>query len=277
MPYTERELVKKHLVDFRVGQAEIKGFSLALFGVDPVQLPHSGLVESSVVVKANESSSPASGMLTLIDDWVSLGHTDIVVGSVVVADNTAPSTIYTENVDYTVDYDGGRLRRIAGGNIDSDQSVVAWYFLYRHYTAGIDYAVDTTVGQLRRLADGEIEDGQTVLVDYTAGFGAITEETIDQAIDEADQAILHAVDTRYHDATDPGLVAAETHWAVAILCHVRAAGELSGPAQKTTAAASSARAWLDLAEQYYGSAQRLLGPFRRAVSARRFPAFVSRR
>ncbi|MFC1476002.1 hypothetical protein ACFLQW_03270 [Candidatus Zixiibacteriota bacterium] len=276
MPYTERELVKKHLVDFRVGQAEIKGFSLVLVGVDPVQLPHSGLVETSIVVKANESSTPAAEMLIPADDWVSLAHPDIVVGSVVVADNTSLSTIYAENVDYTIDYDDGRLRRIAGGSIASGQSAAVWYFFYRRYLAGTDYVVDSVAGRLRRLSAGVIEDGQAVLVDYAAGFGAITEESIDQAIDEADQAILQIIDAQYHDATDPGLVAAETHWAVSILCRVRAAAELSGPVQKTTAAASSARAWLDLSEQYQHSAERLLKPFRGAIAVGRCPTFVSR-
>lgn len=276
MPYTEKELVKNHLVDFRVGQAEVRGFSLVLAGVDPVQLPHSGLVESSVVVKANESSLPVAETLTPIDDWISLTHTDIVSGSVVVADNTSLSKVYVENVDYTIDYGGGRLRRVTGGSIPSGGSIAVWYFYYRRYLAGTDYTVDPIVGKLRRLANGVIEDGQTVLVDYTASFGALSEEVIDQAIVEADQAILPLVDARYHDSTDPGLVAAETQWAVAILCRVRAAMELSNPAQKTAAAASAAQAWLDLSAQYHDAAQRLLEPFRRAIAARRFPGFVSR-
>jgi len=277
MPFTDRELVKKHLVDFRVGRAEVKEFRAVFSGTDPVQLPHSGLVESSVVVKANESSSPVMEAKTLLDDWVSLAHTDVIARSVVVADNTSLSTIYSENIDFTVDYDNGRLRRIDTGDITSGQAVAVWYFHYRRYAAGSDYTVDTATGQVRRFSGGVIEDGQAVLIDYTAGFGAVTEDAIDQAIAEADQAIMQAVDPQYHDSTDPGLIAAETQWAVSILCRVRAAAELSGPPQKTPAAASSAKAWLELAEQYHRSGTRLLKLFCRAVPTMSFPAFVTRR
>lgn len=277
MPYTQREQVKKHLLDYQVGQTEITGLSLVLAGTTTVQLPHAALIESSVVVKARESSTPVSDERTVADEWVALTHSDIITDSVVVADNTSLSTIYIENVDYTVDSVGGRIRRIAGGAIAVGQTVVVWYFFYRRYLAGADYLLNATTGHLQRLADGEIEDGQSVLVDYIAGFGTITDEAIDQAIIEADQAILQVIAADYRNSTDPGLVAAETHWAVANLCRMRAATELSGPTLKTTAAAAAARAWLDLAEQYALSAQGLLVPFRSAHPARRFPIFVTRR
>jgi hypothetical protein len=277
MPYTEKEQVKKHVLDYRVGQAEITGLSIVLAGTDIVQLPHAALVESSVVVKARESSTPAADDITATDEWIALAHGDVFAGSVVVADHTSLGTIYIENIDYTIDAAGGRFRRITGGAISAGQPVVVWYFFYRRYQAGVDYALNAAAGQLQRLGGGDIEDGQSVLVDYVAGFGTITDEAIEQAIAEADQAILQLIAAEYRNSTDPGLVAAETHWAVANLCRMRAAVELSGPTLKTTAAASAARAWLDLAEQYALSAQGLLTPFLGAHPARRFPTFVARR
>lgn len=276
MPFTDRELVKKHLVDFRVGQAEVKGFSVVLTGTDAVQLPHSGLVEASVVLKAGESSTPTMESKTLVDDWVSLSQADLVPGSVLVANNTSVSTIYAENLDYTVDYTTGRLRRIDGGSVTSGSTVSIWYFYYRRYDSGDDYVVNVVAGQVRRAVGGVIEDGQTVLIDYTAGFGAVTEEAIDQAISEADEIVLRTVDQQYHDAIAPGLVAAETHQAVAILCRVRAAAILTG-STATSAAAAVAKAWLLLSEQYTDSATRLLQPFRRAVPSQRNLAFVRHR
>lgn len=276
MPFTDRELVKKHLIDFRVGQVEVKGFQAVFSGTDPLQLPHSGLDESSVVVKANESSAPQLETKTLTNDWVSLAHTDIVSGSVVVANDTSLGAVYIENVDFTVDYDGGQLRRIDSGSIPSGQTIAIWYFYYRRYTVGSDYTMDAANGRIGRLNYGTIEDGQAVLIDYAAGFGALTDETIDQAIAEADQAIVQAIDSMYHDSVDPGLVVAETQWAVSILCRVRATAELSGPSQKTTAAASAAKAWMELAAQYHQSAARLLKRFCRSAPAMRYPAFVPR-
>jgi hypothetical protein len=260
-----------------VGQAEVKDYSVVLTGSTPVQLPHAGLLESSIAVKANESATPVGEIVSPTDDWVSLAHPEVVHGSVVVAENTSLSTVYVENVDYTIDYDSGRLRRVDTGGITAGQPVAVWYFFYHRYQEGADYVVEYAGGRLQRISTGAIEDGQAVLVDYTAGFGTITEESIDQAIDEADQVLLQLIDPKYHEATDPGLVAAETHWAVSLLCRVRAAGELSGPALKTTAAASAARAWLELAEQYQQSAERLLQPFRRVYSGITFPTFARRR
>jgi hypothetical protein len=276
MPFTDKELVKKHLVDFRVGQAEVQGFPMVLSGSDPVQLPHSGLVPSSVVVKANECSAPVAESITIGDDWIDLEHADLVPGSVVIANNTSLSTIYTENIDFTVDAIDGRIKRISAGSISFGQAAAVWYFHYHRYTAGSDYAVDAATGQVRRLSNGAIEDGQTVLVDYIAEFGTVTEDAIDQAIGEAGQAILQVIDAQFHDSTDPGLIAAETYWAVALLCRVRAAAELSGSSLKTSATAPTAKTWMDLAGHYYRLAEERLRPFRAAVPSMRCPTFVSR-
>lgn len=277
MPFTDRELIKKHLVDFRVGEAKVTNLSVVLAGTGPVQLPHAGLVESSVVVKARESSTPVLEPKALGDEWVALAHSDLVYSSVVVANNTSLGTLYVENIDFTVDYQGGRLKRIASGAISSGQTVAVWYFYYRRYAAGTDYTVNAAAGQVRRSANGAIEDGQAVLIDYTAGFGAVTEDAIDQAITEADQAILQMISPEDSEAADPGLVVAETYWAVSILCRVRAAAELSGPALKTSAAASSARTWLELGDQYQRMAISRLQPFCSAVPALQYPIMARRK
>lgn len=276
MPFSDRELVKKHLVDFRVGEAQITNMSVVLSGTAPVQLPHAGLVASSVVVKARESSSPTLEHKTLAADWVSLAYSDLAAGSAVVANNTSLGTLYVENIDFTVDYSGGRLKRVTSGSITTGQTVAVWYFFYHHYAAAGDYSVDTAAGQVRRLPSGAIEDGQSVLIDYIAGFGAVTEEAIDQAIAESDEAILQVIDADAAETGEPGLVAAETHWAVSILCRVRAAAELSGPQQKTSAAAASAKAWLELAEAYARSALGHLQPFCRAVVGLHHPVSARR-
>ncbi len=56
--------------------------------------------------------------------WTVLAHE--VVSSVVVK-NTAGTTTYTENTDYVVDYQTGRVRRISGGAITDGQTVNVSY------------------------------------------------------------------------------------------------------------------------------------------------------
>ncbi len=276
MPLTNKELIRKHLVAFQVGQVDVRDLRIVLSGIEVAQLPHVGLTESSVVVKAPESSSPVQESLILTADWVPLANSYPVTASFVVADNTSLTTVYTENIDFTVDYATGRIRRIDSGAITSGRTVAVWYFYHRRYVSGSDYILDATLGHLRRLDTGVIEDGQNVLVDYVAGPETVTDETIDQAIAEADEVILKSIDEQFEDSSDPVLIAAETHWAVAILCRVRAAAELSATGPKTSAMATAARTWLELAAQYQSSATELLKPFRRPLAAMRPPISVSR-
>ncbi len=275
MPFTNETLVKKHLADFQVGQVQVRDLHLVLSGVEPVQLPHTGLDAASVVVKANELAAPVLDILTLGSEWESFSHADVVPGSAVVANNSSLSTIYTENVDYTLDYVTGNIRRVTTGSIEDSQTIYVWYFYYHRYTPDIDYYLDVNAGTISRLLTGTIEDGQAVLVDYDAGLGTLSEDVINQAISEADHSILQQMDHRFQNSADPALITAETYWAVAILCRVRAGSALANAGTRSTAVSAAAKAWLDLADRYQDSATRLLLPFRALSEALRPPHKIS--
>jgi hypothetical protein len=155
-----------------------------------------------------------------------------------------------ENTDYIIDYQGGRIRRLPTGSIPIGEIVTVWYDAYHVYIAGDDYVLDALNGSLRRTPTGAIADGQTVLVDYMVGLGTIADAVIENAIAEVDDAVMAVLDPRYHDQPAPGIVIAETHWAVAAVCRMQAAATLTEAQVLSAGTHNLARVWLDLADRY---------------------------
>jgi hypothetical protein len=271
MPFTSPQLVRAHLSGLRAGTLPIANVPVVLTGASAVPLPHSGLADDSVTVKAIRLSAPVREQITLASDWVALTHTNLVQRSIVLSDDESLGTIYVENADYLVDYALGRVKRIATGAIPPDHDVVVWYDHYHVYIEGDDYTVDYTNGLLTRNPSGEIADGQTVLIDYTVALGTLTDDAIENAIAEVDEAILAILDPQYQDRAVPGIVIAETHWAIAAICRTRAAATLIESASASASAHNTARAWLDLADQYDRSGRERLRRFAAPHASLRTP------
>jgi len=268
MPLTSPELVRAHLVGLRLGESRVTGDQLTLSGTTAAQLTHTGIKSGSVVVKARPDNAIQRESHVLAGDWVSLSRTLLVPHSVLIAADTSLTRIYTENDDFTVDLDGGRVRRLDSGVIPSGGSAVIWYEHYRVYTAGDDYTVDELEGQIRRTTTGAIADGQRVEVDYTIAPGNIPDAALDNAIAEASEAVLAFIDPRYHESPHPGIVIGETHWAVAALCRMRAAAIL---AESLPGVQSLAESWIALGAQYDQSGRRHLAPYARPIPSRHSP------
>jgi hypothetical protein len=267
--FTSPELVRTHLSNVRLGEIAVADVPVTLSGTAAVQLPHAGLVESSVVVKCRRSQALMRESLALGSSWVNLSHTRLVPGSVVIASDTSLSTIYHENIDYLVDHPGGRVRRIDGGAIGNGQTVVIWYDHYHVFTPGDDYTVDAPAGQLARRSGGLIADGQEVLVDYTVALGAVTETVIAQAIGEAGEAVLAFIHEGYQEQPTPAIVIGATHWAVAAVARMRAAATLADAGVTATVARAAAQTWLEVASRYEESGRAYLARFAAPLPSRR--------
>ena len=261
MPFTSPELVRAHLSGLRAGAMPILGVSAVLTGTASVQLPHAGVTEGSVIVKALRLDTPVHESVTLGSEWTGLSHTQLVADSVLAAADGSLSTVYAENADYIADYAGGRLKRLPDGAIQQGQNVTVWYDYYHVYTEGDDYAVDAANGILSRKATGAIADGQTVFVDYVVGLGTIADAVIESAIAEVDEAVLAMLDPQYQDQAVPGIVIGETHWAVATVCRMRAAASLAESGILSGTTHNLARVWLELADRYQHSGQDRLARF----------------
>ena len=271
MAYTSPELVRRHLDTIRVGDLTVAGQSLTLAGTAAVQLPHRGLRDGSLVVTAQRDDQVAQETVVLTDDWITLVHQRLVAGSVVLATDDSLATVYVENRDFVVDHIGGRIRRLATGTVPSSTSLVIFYQYDQVFVEGDDFTVDYDAGTLARRAGGTIADGQTVTVDYVVPSSIIPDTTVEQAIAEAGDTVLALIDERYYDHPAPGIVIAETHLAVAIICRIQAASVLTSDPGQSGNSREIARVWLDLAERYERTGRERLVAFAAPVHARRSP------
>jgi hypothetical protein len=180
------------------------------------------------------------------------------------------NTIYQENVDYSVDYDNGIIKRVTTGSVPAGAAVTAWYLYYRIYQRDQDYKINYTTAQITREPSGAIEEGQWVLVDYSVEYGFLNDDVIANAITEAADKVAKYIDEQYGDSTDQTLVTAETYLAVAILCRIKA-GEAASLSPRNSTAKALAESWSVLANSYQMEAYRLLNRFVRKIGYLRSP------
>jgi len=266
MSFTNIDLVKKHIGEHELGSVSKKNAACQLTGETYFQLPHIMLQTGSEKVKAKEQNIPIQETMSFASsDSMPLSHQELIPDTVVVANDSSLGEIYAENIDYTIDYDNGKLTRIPGGSIPSRVSVVIWYFYYRVYVKEIDYQIDYAKGQIRRKSSGEIEDGQWVLVDYTVEYSLLNDEVIENAIKEANDQIMQYIDDAYSNSTDQALVTAETYLAVSILGNIKAMEAINQPVGTGSSgqAHSISLAWAKMSGVYQGQAYEILKRFRK--------------
>ncbi|KPL04307.1 MAG: hypothetical protein AMJ73_04405 [candidate division Zixibacteria bacterium SM1_73] len=262
MSFTNIDLVKKHIREHQLGTTNIENVSCQLLGETPFQLPHINLLPNSERVKGKEQNIPTEeNMCFSSSDTISLAQQELIPDTVVVAKDSSLGQIYVENIDYSVDYDNGRLTRIPDGSIPQGAETVIWYLYFRIYTRDTDYSIDYNQGRITRIASGVIEDGQRVLADYTVGLGLVSDEVIANAVVEANDKILKIIDSSYSNSTDQSLVTAETYLAVSILCNIKALEVMTQ--NPGSAAKSLSLAWSNMSSVYRERAFDLLKKFRK--------------
>lgn len=261
MAFTNIALVKKHIFQYHLGTERIENSPCQLMGADWIQLPHISILADSEKIKAKEQFSPTKEEISLsAEEWVNLLHSELVFDSVVVASDSSLGKIYVENLDYSIDYDEGRIKRNASGEIPDEAKVVIWYLFYRIYQKGSDYQMDYSDGKIKRIPSGEIEDGQWVLIDYKVEYGFLSDEIISNAISEANDQVLKFIDSCYHTSTEQSLVTAETHLAVSILCGIKAAEAINTKFSGSLTQASF-NAWQSLSDSYRKKAYLILSAY----------------
>ena len=262
MSFTNIDLVKKHIREHHLGATNIENVSCHLLGVTPFQLPHINILPNSEKVKGKEQNVPTQESISFSSsDTVSLSHQELIPDTVVVAKDSSLGEIYVENIDFSIDYDNGRVIRIPDGSIPEGTEVVIWYLWFRIYTKDADYNIDYTKGQLTGIGTGVIEDGQWVLADYTVEFGFLNDEVIKNALVEANDKILKVIDPSYSNSTDQSLVTAETYLAVSILCNIKALEVMTQNPGST--AKSLSLAWSNMSCVYRERAFDLLKKFKK--------------
>ena len=257
MPFTNAQLVRKHLIEHSVAGQAVENFSLKLTGTTPAKLPGAPVLSGSDKIKGKEEETPRQGTVLLTLAGVQLQSTDLIPESVVAASDSSLGTIYVEQVDFAVDYPAGKVRRLPGGALTSDAAVTVWYVPFRVYTRNTDYKIDYGRGELSRLASGVIEDGQTVYVDFKLDPAFLGEEIIENAVAEAEAQVVSRIDAAYLDSSDPGLSAGATYLAVSILAHIKSLESM----QAGMPSHQLSRSWAIMSNFYRRRAQEFLAPF----------------
>jgi hypothetical protein len=266
MAFTNIALVKKHMIENHLGGDLIENLSFQLSGDEYKKLPHANLKSGSEKVKGKESFSPTTEKISFeSDNTAYLSHSELIRDSVVVASDSSLGQIYTENVDYSVDFSLGKIVRIESGAIPDGKGVVVWYFFYRVYQRDQDYKIDYTEGEIKRLGSGVIEDGQWVILDYQMEFGSLGDEVVENAVTEAHERVLKFIDPSYHNSVDQGLVTAETYLAVSIVCNVKSNKAKSGISLSGNQANYLSLAWERLSDSYRKQAFLILSDFAKKI------------
>jgi hypothetical protein len=225
MSWTDIDTVKKHLMQSEVPIEKVENEEHTLWGTDPVQLNSAVITPHSEEVKTIDLIEPYAegGIILNSYNWRNLNHSDLVPGSVVVANNALRTTVYIEGTDYVVDYEEGKVRRSAGGAIGDGAMVYVWYLYYTIQVEDTDYTIDYDAGTITRIAGGGIADGGMVYVDYTTSASTVPDALITEAITEAEDKILNRLSAGYDAySTDQGLVTGATELTISIICNAKA-------------------------------------------------------
>lgn len=261
MSYTSVDMVRRYLSDSAYPGPAVTDQRLVLEGVEYISFCNGPVDGDSVVVKSIRQTRPGRVAVSVGEGSVSFHDGPLVPGTVVVASDTSLGTVYVENVDYIVDYAAGYLHLHPEGTIAPSAEVVVWYLPFTVFDEGVDYSLDSLKGCLRRFSDGAVADGEAVLLDYSSTQVSWDDELIAAAVAEANGTIEREIDPSGDFGADPGLQAAATYRALAIVG--RAAGMRALTVQSDDGVAV---AWLKLVDAFSERADEHLARFHPAAS-----------
>lgn len=246
MSFTTIDIVRKHLLENHIVVSEIDSEPVKISAASTAQLRYPPINKDSEKIKAKEQIKPDYQQAIFgSDNKANLKRGVLIRDSVVVASDSSLGQIFRENIDYSVDYDDGVITRLVDGAIPAAATASVWYTPYRVYTRSRDYSIDYETGRISRLSGGEIELGQWLYVNYVSEYALIDDDTIKNAIAEANEQVLNFIDSVYSSSTDRSLVVAETYLAIAIICRIKALWEVSS-GRKNPESSS----WSVLSDQY---------------------------
>ncbi len=257
MPFTNAQLVRKHLIEHSAIGQSVENLPLKLAVATPVKLPSAPLLSLSDKVKGKEDMTPKEETVLLTLASVQLASTDLMPESLVVASDSSLGTIYVEQVDFAVDYPAGKIRRLPGGALTVDTMVVVWHVSFKVYTRNVDYKIDYGKAEITRLASGVIEDGQTVYVDFKIDPAFLGLEVIEGAVAEAEAQVVTLIDPAYVDSSEPSLATGATYLAVSILAQVKALESM----QSANPSHQLSRSWAIMSNFYRKRAADFLASF----------------
>lgn len=262
MSWTDTATIKKHLMQSDVAISTVENEEHTLWAEDEAQLHSAVITEASETIKTIDLNQPYEEGAKILSgtSWRTLSRAEITPGSMVVADDAIRSNIYIEGTDYVIDYDEGKIRRVAGGSIADGGTVYVWYLYYTVHVKDTDYTIDYTDGSLARIAGGGIADGGIVYADYTTTASTIPDALISEAVTEAEDKILARLADGYDgSSSDQGLKTGATELAISIICNAKAMDIMNR--LHSNDSDNMAEQWRELSERYARQAWETLSRF----------------
>lgn len=262
MSYTNIDLVNNHLTLPLAVSNKIFDQQLIFDSNELITFFGGVINESSLLVKSLQQTNQSSIDIIIEDGEAQISNLPIVRGSLLVADSSSLSVIYTENIDYIIDYEAGKMTVKEGGILTNGMSVTVFYIPFHLYQSGVDFSLDNKNGRMRRLSSGSIALGERIFLDYQPEYISFTDESLSAAVKEANSIISQIIDPNQEFEADPVLQAAATYRALEILCRSSAIRELTSQNKddKTSAA------WLKLSESYRTESDKLLASFKEPIT-----------
>jgi hypothetical protein len=257
MSYTNAEMVRKYISLGNLPGGWQKDYLVVFNGLEEVLLPGHSIIKDSVTVKAIACVEPTYEDVVLNDSPIALTNEQLIPNSVAAASDSSLGKIYSENVDFSIDYTDGKITRIDGGDIASGSKTSLWYNYYKRYNENTDYSVNYLAGKISRLAGGAIQIGQMVLVDYQLMQSYLDDEIIIEAVNQANVIVEDRIDTEQYFGADLVLQTAATYLAISLLCRIEAAGCLRYGGN----GGAETRWWLSLADSYRSDFEKLIKKF----------------
>ena len=201
---------------------------------------------------------PSSPIPLTNENTFSLAYKKIVWNSVVVASDAILTIIYTENVDYIIDYFNGTIKRTISSAIPSASSVYLWYNYFQVMSLDIDFDVDYANGQIKRKSVG-IPNDSTVYIDYSYSPVLMTDELIFELIRQSENYLSTKLKPAYSLLSDnESIKSAATNFSLYLICLAQSAKELSNANDNSS---SISKEWVALSIKYLELAQNLFYPF----------------
>ncbi len=261
MSWTDADTVKKHLFDLDRRPTDYHDVAVDISATGSGSLPHRGLVEESEKVKRIAVFEPAgqSGVQLNGETWVQLSYDNLVPGQLVVADDDGLQVVYTEGIDYAVNWSDGKIRRIDGGNLSDGAFFDLFCLRYEILQRDTDYTINWTTGEITTTTSGKMKPDTTVRVDYSLNAASGADQLIPEAITEAEDKIATLLKEGYSsESSDQGLKTGATELSLSVVCRGLASRALS---DGVPAAEGRAKAWLSLARELGVNAWATLRPF----------------
>lgn len=222
------------------------------------QLQHTNIdidSESVKIIRQATPSADSNNPITLTSSTpINLDSQKIVWDTVTVSADLGLTTIYTENLDYIIDYFNGIITRSTiGSSIVSGSSIYVWYLPFTVLNNGSDYNFNYDNGTLNRRAGTTIPQSATLFVDYSHSQSTVTDLAIYESIAQAEAFIEPRLKSPFTLSSDNiGLKAAATSFTMHILCLSQTFKELN--VARRDESDDLAKEWYSLSDKYLSMA-----------------------